>query len=386
MGELESLWLILAAIYAAECLHWLRRDAVGFATWFTGRWRCVQSGRLLGNQRGGFVLANPVPPFGAFLVSQPFPLSLSPEAVLSYSPACLNPAGRPATQARLIRWEEIKSVTVEMKKVLVNGEVFFAAASPFEARRLAAALKKFSRLAGQDREAAFRQMLLGQLNEQAVAARLEEAHGRLRPIRILAHTLFLSLFVVAPLVIWQVGIVRCWPYLLIGLLSQTISQALLFRRAHAALFPDGKEERFTPFLTMLLAPPTAIRAPDVLTRHLLEGFHPLAVAKALCVPEDFKHLARQVLVDLRFPLLPVCPTDDPDAVAAEQWMRTGWEKQVLFFLLQSGLKPEETALLPPQPEEPDNRSYCQRCGAQFVTSEGVCADCGGRPLRRFATL
>ena len=71
-------------------------------------------------------------------------------------------------------------------------------------------------------------------------------------------------------------------------------------------------------VTMLLAPPAAIRAPDLLARHLLQNFHPLAVAQVLCSPGGFKSVARQALLDLRYPLLPVCPTNEPEPMTTEQ--------------------------------------------------------------------
>ena len=133
---------------------------------------------------------------------------------------------------------------------------------------------------------------------------------------------------------------------------------------------------------MLLAPPSAIRAPDLLARHLLENFHPLAVARVLCSPDRFKSFARQILLDLRYPLLPVCPTNEPEPVATEQWFRTARRKATEKFLQQAGLKPDELTVLP-GPTEPANQSCCPRCGAQFVTPTGTCADCGGRPLEPF---
>src|SRR5260370_39990637 len=123
------------------------------------------------------------------------------------------------------------------------------------------------------------------------------------------------------MLVWQFGFGHRGWVVVAGLLAQTITAALLFRRAHRALFPDASAERFTPFVTMLLAPPTAIRAHDLLSRHLLGAFHPLAVAQGLCSPARFEELARRTLLDLRCPMLPLCPAGTPAAARAAQWFR-----------------------------------------------------------------
>jgi hypothetical protein len=134
---------------------------------------------------------------------------------------------------------------------------------------------------------------------------------------------------------------------------------------------------------MLLAPPSAVRAHDVLSRHLLENFHPLALAEVLCAPETCQAFARQVLLDLRYPAFPVWPTNEAGPSSTEQWSRAVWLEAVENFVRRAGWKPE-ALVAPPRPLEPGNRSYCPRCGAQFIARKGTCADCGGRPLLPFA--
>ena len=169
---------------------------------------------------------------------------------------------------------------------------------------------------------------------------------------------------------------------MVGLFAQTATIAILFRRAHKRLLPLGDDERFTSFLIMLLAPPTAIRAHDVLARHLLETFHPLAVAQMLCSAEIVKAFARAVLLDLRFPMLPICPTSEANACATEQWFRTTRLQAMQKFICDAGLSLMDLTASPLRTDQ-ENQSFCPRCGAQFVMTAGVCADCGGRPLERF---
>ena len=90
-----------------------------------------------------------------------------------------------------------------------------------------------------------------------------------------------------------------------------------------------------------------------------------------------------MLLDSRYPLFPISPKDDPAAVAAEQWFRDAALNAVEKYVAGAGLRPGDLTA-PPKPADPSNRSYCARCGAQFVVTGGTCADCGGRPLNPFA--
>jgi hypothetical protein len=53
------------------------------------------------------------------------------------------------------------------------------------------------------------------------------------------------------------------------------------------------------------------------------------------------------------------------------------------FLKQNGIQPEELCR-PPAPTDESCRAFCPRCGAQFTTAKGNCADCGGLALVAFA--
>lgn len=382
MGELESLLLILALIYLSECLVWVRRGALAFQTWWGRDFSVLHPGSLFSNQRGGLVLANPLPPLGAVFFCQLFPLSVSPEGVFAYSAACLNAAERPFQTGAYIRLDDIREIAVDGRKLLVNGEIFLHAISTFSARHLAEWLRRLRKLPVAERAGAIKQFIRDGLSDEDVSKLLRDCRSRSGPVRILSNALFAYLFVVVVPLVWRFGFGQFGAWLLAGMLAQTIAIAVLFRRAHAALHPGADEERFKPFLTMLLAPPSAIRAPDILARHVLENFHPLAIARVLCPQGSFRELARQVLLDSRYPLFPISPKDDPAAVAAEQWFRDAALNAVEKYVAGAGLRPGDLTA-PPKPADPSNRSYCARCGAQFVVTGGTCADCGGRPLKPF---
>jgi len=152
---------------------------------------------------------------------------------------------------------------------------------------------------------------------------------------------------------------------------------------HKIFYPAAEDERFTHFLIILLSPATTMRAHDILSRPLLERFHPLAIAKVFCAEEEFRNFASTILRDIRHPALPVCPRNESLALETESFSRSLLEKTVEEFLKKNNLSPAKL-LQPPEPGDSTCVSYCPRCLAQFTTLEGKCDDCGGLPLKRFA--
>ena len=382
MSDVQLLFLVLAALYVGECACWLRRGSVGFVTWFGGRWRAVHPDALAGNPRGGFILVPPLPPLGTLLIANQLPLSLSPDGVLAFVTTNVSPGERPPQSGGFRRWENLGDVRVRGKKLLINRQLFLVAATPGLARHLSGELQRVAKLSPAAREIAITQMLSGPLDGRAIAARQREYQSRSRAMRGLSNTLFLYLLVITPGLIWHFGFARTWLGLLLGLLGLTIAIAVFFNRAHAALYPAAVDERFTHTLTIALAPSSALRAHDALSRPLLENFHPLAVAKQLLSDAAFRPFARRILLDLRHPARPYVTSNQPDVVATEAYARQALRAAMEEFLTQHGFAPDELGRAP-APTDDSCRSFCPRCDAQFTTPTGVCVDCGGLALMEF---
>ena len=383
MSELQLIFLILACIYIWECSCWVRRGSVAFRTWFGRRWRAAHPAGLLGNSQAGVVFGHPLPPLGWLVLGTQFPLSLSPEAVLAFVAPSVNPGWRPSQSGKFFLWSDIKSVQAQGKKVLINRELLVKAPSSILAGVLATRLSELSKLAAGKRAEALQSLIGTSLDTKSLEGLWNECLEHSRRIRLLQNILLCYLFLLAPLVIWEFGLHTTWLPLVILLLSLTASTALLFRRAHKHFYPAAEEERFTHFLTILLSPATTLRAHDVLSRHLLESFHPLALAKVFCSPVDFQDFARNIVRELHYPGLPLCPRDEPLAVATERHHRTALLKAVRNFVKKSGLNPDELLAAPAAVDE-SCRSFCPRCLAQFTTAEGICPDCGGIELVGFS--
>jgi hypothetical protein len=194
--------------------------------------------------------------------------------------------------------------------------------------------------------------------------------------------LFVYLFALTPALIWYFGLKATWISLLIGLLSLTVSIALFFYRAHRKFYPAADDDRFIHTVTVLLAPASSMRACDMLSRPLLEAFHPLAVTKAFCPEETFREFAGKILRDVRHPFQPACPGDNPAWKEAESFSRTALQHALEKFLKQNKIDPGDLCRVS-KPTDEACRAYCPRCLTQFTTKDGECADCGGLPLISF---
>jgi hypothetical protein len=384
MTDLELLFLVLGIIYVWECGWWAKSGSVAFRTWLGKRWRIAMPSRLLGNQQGGVILAPPLPPLGTLLASHSFPVSISPDGVLAYVPPSVDPARRAAQSGQFLSFEQIQSVEAAAKKVRINGKLWLRAASPGLAEYLAVTIDRLRKLSSVERRRAIEREIESSFDVKELKRRWDEFRSETPGLRLNANFLFLYLFVIIPLALWRFGLSFAWPWLLAGLLACTLSIALRFHRAHKRFFPQAEDERFTHFIILLLSPASSVRARDLLTRPLLERFHPLAIAQVLCSVPAFEQLAAQFLRELRFPALPLCPRSEPNAQATARYAREFLLRTLETFLKRNGCRPEKL-LQAPLRSDPNCQSYCPRCHSQFTVLVGSCPDCGGIELVPFGS-
>jgi hypothetical protein len=384
MSDLELLFLVLALLYAWECACWFHRGSAAVRTWLGRRWKIVHPGALLGNQRGGFIFAPPLPPLGRILAGHQLPLSVSPQGALACVAPSLNPGWRPPQSGSFLPWDQVQTARAAGRKVLANGRVLLRTDSPSFARHLARLLRELGAIPAGERERAIQKLFHDSLDDKAVRRRWQQFLERTGVMRVWTNSLVLFLFLLAPLVIRHWGLKRTWPALGAVLLAHTLATAFLFLRAHKALFAGAREERFTHFLTTLLSPATAARALDLLSRELLDSFHPLAIAGVFCPRAEFESFAERILREIRYPALPTVPSNQANLDRIERSSRAALQAAVESFLERMGIDPAKL-VQPPAPADATCRSYCPRCRAQFTAGAETCPDCGGLRLVAFAT-
>jgi len=151
-----------------------------------------------------------------------------------------------------------------------------------------------------------------------------------------------------------------------------IQIAVMFHRARKLLFAG--ETRWDQLIIMILCPPAAIRAGDLLTRDLLSNYHPIVLAYLLAGAHAHRFI-RSFILDLQHPL----KHEFSNETAAEivEWNVTAQLKQCVVYVDRNkSLK----GLLAPLSATRDFNSYCPRCECRFTISTGECPDCPGVEL------
>ncbi len=379
MSDLQLLFIVLLGLYGWECICWLPRGTLAVKTWFGKKWLLATPSSLVGNSRGGVVFANPIPPLGTILVSGPLPLSISPEGIWGRTVAGGDTAWRPSQLGGWVPFTDLRNLQVSHKRVLAGAQTVLRAPSATWAVRISQLLEEWRDLVPEKRNQAVREFIRMSLDSKRVEQRWNEFKAATTLLRWFTNVLVGYLFLLAPLVIWRFGLRQTWPVLLAGLFGLTLATALEYRKRHRQFYPDASEERFTHCLTILLSPANAARALDLLSRPLLEAFHPLSVAQRFCSEVEFRRMASEYWRDLNYPAANGLQADDSPALQAERLTRESTRSEVEVFLAKNGIRTADL-LSTPAINDPTCRAYCPRCQAQFVTMETPCVDCGGVKL------
>lgn len=407
------LMLALALIYLSECVSWRSLYHIVFEkTW--GRWHWTLPGRWFGNQSGGLLLHFPLPPLGFHYLVPVWPISFAPRAACAYVSHAVGLGVRPLQTEQVFEYnnsnvhiftdgakmkrrrttraantESDQRTTDRPSATIPSGtrrrsrsELFCRAANPLQARWLVEQMAALRNLSADQRGDFIEQLLDQSFDVEVVRQRTTKFHRAVRWILVLCNLQWLLLFFVAPLVGWHFGLLQVWFPLLAALILLNVSIQFVFFRMHRRFYPSRRADRWKHVSIMTLNVLASIRAAHTLSRHLLEGFHPLAVGNALLGEEAVRGLTRTFVIDAHYPLLPVAPDTSSLATETEAWFRTCYRQRIDRFVREQGYELDTISACPP-PNDETCESYCPRCEGHFTQPTGECEACGGIPLRQW---
>lgn len=367
MNELQLLLVLLVAFYLWECAQWIRRPGVVFRSWLGEAGRLNLPVGALSNRRGGFLFATPLPGAGYFFAVQWLPLLVTRDTIVAHpDPLDLRDESPPRASQRL-PVAQSGSIAARRQLLWLEGKRFAVAGSTTAARAASVFIKQLARTEPGNRQQLIADWLRASLDSQAVAERLTTWRRHTGWLRLFCGLEFALVAGICGWLAAGLSLREIWPWFAGGLILLNTLATVQFARAHRRLFPEALEERIQHTVMMALFPLATIRAVDVLSRPLLEGFHPLAVAAQLLKRNELEAFTRRQLRRARVWLRQAPPEERPfyqqlDAALGE-------------FLRSAGLDADQL-LAPPPASEPVCRSYCPRCGSQFTFATGPCADCG----------
>lgn len=377
MNDLQILLLVLAGFYLWECAQWIRRPGVVFRSWIGEACRAVLPTGVLSNRLGGLIFAGPLPGAGAFFAVQWPPVLFTSETVIAHPDPLDLRDELPAAASVALAWDEIKLVETQRHQLLLNERRFVAAGSPAAARALARLINQLKSRPVAERTAAIEQWLRGTLDTAAVGQRVAAWRNAVWWLGLFCGVEFLLVVFALGWLLRGLALDNIWLPFVVSLIGVNVIATALFFRAHRRLFPDAFEERIQHTAMMAVFPLATIPAPTLLSRALLEGFHPLAVAACLARRSEFEALARRQLRRVGVWLGKVPEGHRP---YFQQLDRAD-----IAFLREQKVDVEKL-LAPPAANDPDCRSFCPRCEGQFVFVSGHCAACGSIPVEPVAGI
>jgi hypothetical protein len=379
MTDFDAFLLLLPVIYLSDCIWLVHRHGLVFTALPWG-WRFLLPSTIAGTSNRGLVMLNPLPPLGFSFVCNPLPVSLSADAVLAFVTCSLQDQVEPEQSRHLCKLDTIKTISSSDATVVINGRPFVTCASPAVAQTTVAALCRVQQAPRSQRAGVIEEVLADSLDLTAVRQVVTRLRQRTGTLRILCNLLFLLLLVVLPLTFARLYLLWYAVLLVVGLAALVAAIVILFFRLHRSSAPEQGRYRVESVVVMSLCPPLAVRALDLLSRHLLSRFHPLAVAAVLTDRQRFESLARQVLLDLSHPL----PYDLNEPVQREtEAFHRGLLLKLLQELVESQGTDPDALIAPPQPASEACKWYCPRCHSQLTVERAECPDCGPIPLQRF---
>ncbi len=368
IGEGETLLLVLILLYLSECLIWVRRESVAFVSAWRG-WHLAKPSSWLGNARGGILFLNPLPPSGRVFLSHLSPVSISPSGVCALNVQTLPSEARSQDQTgEFLSFGKIKEAGVDGSYLTINNERFARCTTAKQAKALANVIAAMVKASASKREGLARNSIAKQYSVNEATSLLKEAQELIKPIQSLGLILFLFLFVLTPLLGALGGLMTLIVPVAIVMVALAVEIAIVFRRVHAKLYPAESAERLESLVKMILCPPVAIRAADILTKNLLSEFSPIVLADVLTGSGE-RQFVRSVILDLKHPL--GHELSDANAVETVMWAAN---EQV---------KVCERYMLTPTQREENSISYCPRCECQFVVEIVECPDCPGVRVLEF---
>jgi hypothetical protein len=386
LSDVEIILLVVAGFYLFECFHRLGEGTLTFIAADGRHFRLLRAAPYFASTRGGILLSGVYPWAQTFFASA-LPVSLDGDGAYSYAASALSPRGRGMPDCRYVRFDDQPVFSAIDREVFVADARFLRASSPHDARQLADRLNHIAQTPAAQRESAIASLLSAHTDVAAARERLAQFRSASMPLALFSGLLLADTFLVAPTLLWTMyDHPSGWQILAVYLCFYLLLWALAiaaYRKLHRTVAPDRRKERLKHSLLMLVSPANTMRGLSSITTDLFAEFHPLAVARVLLADEPFQIFARQSLRDIRQPLLPVYPTDDPRLVEIVESSRARLQAALERLVEQSGLD-AATLLAPPAPEGPDVRSWCPRCEQQYSLSHGRCDDCGGIELVPFA--
>lgn len=377
MADGYLLYLVLWLLYLWECARWVGRSAVVFERpWLRG-WVARRGSRVFGSSSGGFVLGNPFPPGGVQFPTHPDPICLSPIGIVPFEFGAIGRGEYDRRSEPFIAFSEMNQVTYEGRAIVVNGKEVASCQSVMQAVKITHLIQNLVASPIDVREVLIRAHFNRTFDEGVLQKSVERFRRESRLLMSVCSLHFILLFVVLPILCNRWGLAFTFFPAVAVLIPCSIVTAVLSYRAQREMGEITVSERIQSAIIMSLYPLSAIRANDQLAWHVLADVHPIAGLATLTKKPDGDSLLRELINDMRFPLL--ARVDSEGARQVVEWYSSALLGTTSNFIRVRTSTIWES-VFDPKIDAAPGTSYCPRCLCQFGPAAEACPDCPGIPL------
>ena len=355
---LEILFPYLLILYAADCLS------------------VVRGGHVIFNSRirRGFALKGPGPALTGILPvswsvhSRNIPVPVTERGI--YIPTSLshtNPGPWSRDDFLFVPHEDIETVSVEGKRLLINRRWGVPMPTAVAARRLSSFIEDIRTCTRERREDRVRDFEAAAGDLDRARQGLERYREALAPLEFWSSVLFVTLFGFLPVSVYVKLLFPAAVPLAAMILAVYIVVLLKFITAHRRLLPESRGGRLGAVTMMILLPVSASHAVSKMTGGLFSGFDHLTVT-ALLVPGRLEGLLRRDLVKAQYAA---------EGGGLEDFTRY-WRMRASVMRDLAAAAGVESHRWDRSPERIDKHAscYCPLCGYQYRVGHTVCGDCG----------
>jgi len=360
---------------------WINKDSLAFVLSLTGIWKFSLSNSLIGNNQGGLFFFNPLSPYTSKVyLCHLCPLSFSPVGFCIYNSQTLDSCGRTSQTGEVYRYEDIHDVDVNHKEIIINGTKLIKFKTTRHAEIIYNLLGKLILTPIERRHHFINENIIKLLNHQNAQTTINDYEHQSAGLRTFTTIMFINLFFISPYLVWTLGLKQTIIPIAIFTYFLAILICVEFYHIHKYFYPSDNYDRICNISKMILCPPTAIGANDILTSNLVSFYDPLAIAFIFFNKKRFEKFAEKIIRDLKYPIK--INQFNEFSQIINWWYRLILIKSYLNHF-KNNLAIEKDFFLAPEAMDINCQSYCPRCLGQFIIYKGECPDCDGVVLKSF---
>ena len=373
MSDQQFFLFSFIVFFLMESVFWVENGALIFLSTPGKGYKVKTAGIFLTNKKGGFVLANPVPPLGQGFLARPLPFSFNRDGIVAMTPCPLLGTTVLAGKSISLKWDDIQNFSLKDETLLLNGRPFVSSKSRVLLKQSLKIVRGLREAPLEKRETLIKQYLEESLNIEGLTDKKNIYYSKTMAFRIFSNLLWFYIFLFSPGIIMYMGFIPVIIYLLGGYLFLHVTSVILFMITHKKLKSGIPCYDFLAHIFKITVfPPALIRALDIYSSDYFTVYHPLAIAFVFLPDRTLDIFIRKYLLALSY-FKPGSRLNGKAGNIVKDFNQM--QKEVLENFVQNRGKDLKHLLSPDFSGDTHALSICPRCHSEYTLDSGFCTDC-----------